>query len=148
MTEKDEYILGTDRSELERLGFQHKAWIRQAYRLWEIAGIGTGQSVLDLGSGPGFTSFELAHVVGPKGRVIARDMSAQFIEYLGNEARRLGHAQVEPSLGAVEDLELEAASIDAAYARWLFCWLPDPAAAIGRVAACLKPGGSLVIQID
>ncbi len=144
--ETDEYILGTDPVELERLRFQHQAWVRQAYELFERAGLGAGQRVLDLGCGPGFTSLELAHVVGATGRVLAVDQSARFLATLRHECARLGLGQVEPRLAAVEELELAPASLDAAYARWLFCWLPDPLAVLVHVARALKPGGVLLCQ--
>jgi SAM-dependent methyltransferase len=145
MTEERSYILGTDDEELARLRFQHQAWVEAAYALWNRAGLCAGQTVLDLGCGPGFTSFELAHVVGPSGRVIARDVSPRFLEFLRSECDRTG-APVKPSLGTVEALDLPPESIDAAYARWLFCWLPEPAEALKRVARVLKPGGVVVIQ--
>ncbi len=141
-----EYILGTDREELERLRFQHQVWVKEAYALWERAGLKAGDAVLDLGCGPGFTSFELAWVVGPKGRVIARDQSRPFLDFLAREREHLGLMQVEPSLGPVEELELPREELDAAYARWLFCWLPDAGAVLERVARALKPRGAVVLQ--
>jgi len=144
--ERDEYILGTDAEELERLGFQHKVWVRAAYELFERGGLGAGQTVLDLGCGPGFTTLELAQVVGPTGRVHARDISARFLATLRHECARLHLEQVEPSLGPVEELALADGSLDAAYARWLFCWLADPAPALERVRRALRPGGVLLMQ--
>jgi SAM-dependent methyltransferase len=146
MPGEHEYILGTDRAELERLEFQHHVWVEQLYALGARAGLRRGQSVLDLGCGPGFTSFELARLVGPGGRVIARDESARFLEFLRGERLRRGLPQVEPSQGRVEELALGPASLDAAYARWLFCWLPDPGAVLGCVARMLRPGGALLVQ--
>lgn len=144
--ETDEYILGTDPVELERLRFQHQAWVRQAYELFERGGLRAGQRVLDLGCGPGFTTLELAHVVGPTGRVLAVDQSARFLATLRRECARLALTQVEPRLSGVEELELAPASLDAAYARWLFCWLPDPVVVLGHVARALKPEGVLLFQ--
>jgi ubiquinone/menaquinone biosynthesis C-methylase UbiE len=142
----DDYVLGTDSAELQRLSFQHEAWVAQAFALWQRAGLRTGMTVLDLGSGPGFTSFDLAQLVGPTGRVIARDRSARFLEYVAAESKRRGLGWIEPSLGDVETLELAPASVDAIYARWLFCWLPDAALGLERAARALRPGGPLVLQ--
>ena len=144
--ETNEYILGTDPEELERLRFQHHAWIQQGYALFERARLRQGQHVLDLGCGPGFTTLELATVVGRTGRVIACDQSERFLATLRRECARLGCGQVEPRLGPVEELALPDASLDAAYARWLFCWLPDPGAVLECVARALKPGGVLLLQ--
>jgi ubiquinone/menaquinone biosynthesis C-methylase UbiE len=131
---------------LERLRFQHQAWVEHAYALWARADLRAGHVVLDLGCGPGYTSLELAHIVGPKGRVIARDVSNRFLVFLRSECRRLGCSQVRPSLGPVEELQPEPGSLDAAYARWLFCWLEDPGAVMAIVAHGLKPGGMLILQ--
>jgi SAM-dependent methyltransferase len=146
MTEDKEYILGTDPDELARLRFQHQVWVKEQYALCQQAGLRSGDTVLDLGCGPGFTSFELAHIVGPAGKVIARDRSARFLDFLRVERDHLGHAQVEPSLGSVEELDLPQGHLDAAYARWLFCWLPDPGAALKHIERSLKPGGAIILQ--
>jgi len=149
--EANEYILGTDTGELERLRFQHQVWVEQGYALWTRGGLRAGDIVLDLGCGPGFTSLELANLVGGTrvgrtGRVIARDQSPRFLEFLRAECARLGRSEVEPSLGAVEELELAEGSLDAAYSRWLFCWLADPAAVLERVARALRRGGALFLH--
>jgi SAM-dependent methyltransferase len=144
--ERGEYILGTDARELARLRFQHQAWVEQGYALWTRAGLRAGDTVLDLGCGPGFTSLELAHVVGAEGRVIARDQSESFLAFLRHECAQRPQCPVEASLGAVETLDLPAGSLDAAYSRWLFCWLPEPEAALQRVARMLRPNGALVLH--
>ena len=41
-----EYVLGTDRAELERLESQHTAWLEQAYALWKRAGLRGGDRVV------------------------------------------------------------------------------------------------------
>jgi len=146
MSDERAYILGTDRAELERLEFQHQAWVAQLFELAARAGLRTGARVLDLGCGPGFTSLELARIVGPTGQVISCDASERFLAFLGEERTRRGLPQIEPRLARVEELELAPASLDAIYARWLFCWLPDPGAALRRVAVMLKPGGVVILQ--
>ena len=102
--------------------------------------------LVDLGCGPGFTSLELAQIVGSGGRVIARDMSPRFLEFLRAECDRLAYSHVEPSLGPVEELDLRDGSVDAAYARWLLCWVADPGAVLARVTRSLRSGGVLVLQ--
>jgi SAM-dependent methyltransferase len=142
----DDYILGTDPVELERLRFQHSVWAEELRDGCRRAGIGAGATVLDLGCGPGFTSLELAEVVGPTGRVLAFDRSERFLEFLRAEAKRRGLAHVGTALGSIETLSLPGGPVDAAYARWLLCWLPRPEEALARVAAALRPGGRFLVQ--
>ena len=142
----NDYVLGTQADEFARLEFQHKVWTAQAFALWQRAGVRMGHVVLDLGCGPGFTSLDLAHVVGPTGKVIARDQSASFLQFLAAERTRRCLSQVEPSEGTAESLSLAKASLDAVYSRWLFCWLADPGAVLARAAGFLRPGGAIVLQ--
>ena len=146
MSHDPEYILGTENAEIARLRFQHQAWVAQAYALWTRAGFRAGQTLIDLGSGPGFTSFDLAHLVGAEGRVLAVDESARFLAFLEQERDRRALPQVDTWRGDVEDLELPDASVDGAYSRWLFSWLPDPRRALEQIARCLRPGAAFVAQ--
>ena len=145
-SEEQEYILGTDQEELDRLRFQHEVWRRHARDLWQRAGLQPGHAVLDLGCGPGFTSFDLARAVGPNGSVIARDVSARFLAFLAQEKERLGLPQIETSEGAVEQLDLPAGSLDAAYARWLLCWVEQPLEVLRRTTHALRGGGMVLLQ--
>ncbi len=144
--ESDDYILGADAAEIDRLRFQHKVWIAQAFALWERAGFRAGDTVVDLGCGPGFTSLDLAQIVGPDGRIIAVDQSEHFLATLAHECGRRGIAHVEPLLAPIEALALDADSVGGAYARWLFSWPAAPEVGFARVARALAPGGVFALQ--
>jgi SAM-dependent methyltransferase len=141
-----EYALGTNAAEIVRLGVQHRLWSAAAFAIWERAGIRSGQTVLDIGCGPGYTSFDLAGIVTPKGRVVAVDESARFIENLRFRQKQLGDATIEARVGDVQRLDLEPDSVDAAYQRWVLCFVRDPEAVIRGVARALRPGGVFAIQ--
>src|SRR5262245_39571237 len=83
-----EYVLGTHDVEVERLGLQHRVWRARARDAWRRAGFTAGQTILDLGCGPGFASLDLAELTGPPGRVVAIDQSARFLAVLDDLARR------------------------------------------------------------
>ena len=120
-------------------------WAEAARDLWDRAGFGTGAHLLDLGCGPGFAALELAARVGPEGRVLAVDESPRFIDALVREAGRRGIDQLTARVERAQDLQLEPASLDGAFARWIFCFLRDPAPVIERVVSGMRPGGRLVI---
>lgn len=146
----DDYVLGTDSDESARLGLQHRLWSAAAHWVWERAGIQPGQTVIDLGCGPGHATMDLAQIVGSTGRVIALDESAVFLKQLNDDAkarkmthimRVLGDAQKVGSL-----LSEFKGQVDAVYARWLFCFVPDPEAVIAGMAPLMKKGGKVIIQ--
>ncbi len=85
MSETNAYILGTDHQEFHRLGVQHQVWASEAQRGWSLANFNEGQTLLDLGSGPGFCAKELAYITGTSGKVIAVDKSPAFIEHVKSE---------------------------------------------------------------
>jgi len=53
---EDEYVLGTHDAEIERLELQHQVWPAAAIEAWRRAGISAGQTLVDLGCGPGFAA--------------------------------------------------------------------------------------------
>jgi SAM-dependent methyltransferase len=102
--------------------------------------------VLDVGAGPGFATLDLAQLVAPAGRVIAIDESQRFLRHLQERARALGITGVETHAQDVQELDVPAASVDVAYARWVLCFVPRPQDVVARVAAALKPGGVFAVQ--
>lgn len=146
MSQEREYLLGTDREELVRLGFQHQVWSAETASLWESAGFGPGHALLDVGCGPGYATFDLADRVGPRGRVIGVDLSARFVAHLTRQAEARGEGNVEARVGRVEELDLPAESLDGAWARWVFTFISDPDAVVRGVARALRPGGTFAVM--
>ena len=70
MPDKSTYILGTDQEELERLKIQHDVWKSETLTGWTLAEFKSGDTILDLGSGPGYCTVELAEIVGHSGKVV------------------------------------------------------------------------------
>jgi SAM-dependent methyltransferase len=142
---EQEYLLGTHAAELQRLGFQHQVWAAPTAAAWDRARFGPGQRLLDVGCGPGYATFDLAGLVGPTGHVLGVDVSQRFVSRLTEETRRRGIAHVEARVQDLEQLELPADSVDGAFARWVLCFVRDPAEVVARVARALRPGGALVV---
>lgn len=143
--EANEYILGTNRKELHRLGLQHQVWASEAHTGWKNAGFSAGQTLLDLGSGPGFCSKELAYITGENGKVIAVDKSQIYIDFIQRTAD-LHSLQIDAICSDFDNLILSDNSIDGLYCRWALAWVPNPQEIINKVYRALKPGGKMVIQ--
>lgn len=147
MTDTQGYVLGVNPAELERLGLQHQLWSEQAHALWERAGIRTGQTVLDIGAGPGFAACDLAQLVGPTGRVIAVDEAELFLEFLRHQATHRGLTNIETHRSDAQAITcVEPGACDAAYIRWVLCFVRDPGAVVASAARALKPGGAFAIS--
>jgi ubiquinone/menaquinone biosynthesis C-methylase UbiE len=140
------YFLGTHDEELERLGLQHRVWRPTVLECWRRAGIGPGSKVLDVGAGPGFAAVDLAEIVGPAGRVVAVERSARFVEAGRAMLARLGHAQVEyHELDLMTDA-LPASAMDAAWCRWVACFVSSPAVLLDKIAAVVRSGGVAIFH--
>lgn len=145
MKEANAYILGTDPAELNRLGIQHQIWASEAQRGWKAAGFTAGQTLLDLGSGPGFATRELAYITGTEGKVIGIDLSANYISFLQQVADSHG-LSIEAVQMDFNDMDLRPNSLDGMYCRWALAWIPNPKEILHKVYDALKPGGKMVLH--
>ena len=143
--EKD-YVLGTHDAELQRLGLQHRVWRPHASDAWRRAGFSAGQTLLDVGCGPGYAALDLAEIVGPAGRVIGIDRSRRFLDALAAAARERGLGNLEAHELDLDEGPLPDVRVDGAWSRWVYAFVRDPRRVLERVAALLRPGGVMVMH--
>lgn len=141
----EEYVLGTSLEELSRLGFQHQVWLEETSALWRRAGFGAGKTLIDLGCGPGFATFDFSNLVGQQGRVIAIDGSETYYHYLVRQIELRKISNVTPILTDVHSPTPEDGTADGIFARWLLGFVKDPALVIREATRMLKPGGTFAI---
>jgi SAM-dependent methyltransferase len=145
MSTEREYILGTHDEEVDRLGLQHRVWRPRALDAWRRAGFTMGQTIVDVGSGPGYATIDLAGIVGPSGRVVALDRSRRFLDALRHTARIRGlEDRIEIHELDLAESPLPAGSADGAWARWVLAFVREPRALLARIRDVLRPGGVLV----
>ena len=135
------YLLGTDPEEGRRLETQHRLWSQEAHGLWDRAGFGQSDRLLDLGCGPGFALSSWRTGSVPADTCSPWTSRGASSKRWSRESARRGLAQLAARVERVEALQLEPGSHDGAFARWLFCFLPDPAPVIERVVFGLRQGG-------
>ncbi|MFN7959214.1 MAG: methyltransferase domain-containing protein [Holophagaceae bacterium] len=139
-TERD-YVLGTHREEIERLGLQHRVWRPHVLECWRRAGITLGSKVLDVGAGPGYATLDLAEIVGPTGLVHAAERSGNFIQHAREACAARGLTQVRFHEQDLMAGPLDVAGMDATWCRWVASFVSDPARLVDTVARALRPGG-------
>ncbi|MFK5956904.1 MAG: methyltransferase domain-containing protein [Planctomycetota bacterium] len=146
--ESDAYLLGTATPELQRLKLQNDLWSASTQQLWDRAGFSAGQSLLEMGCGPGFSTLALAERVGMAGQVLGWDRSSSFLEHLATCAAKNGMPWVQTLQGDVlPQLKPELRnSFDGVFTRWLLCWMKRPLDAIEAAYQALRPGGKFVVM--
>lgn len=145
-TDDTDYVLGTHDAEIGRLQLQHGIWQSRVRDCWQRAGITAGDTVIDIGCGPGFASVDLAEWVGPEGHVIGIERSERFIAYASALCQSKGLANVSFHLADVMLDALPAAEADAIWCRWLAIFVSDPAMLVKKMAQALRPGGTLIFH--
>lgn len=112
----------------------------------EHAGLQTGQTVLDLGSGAGLDVFVARSEVGESGHVIGVDMTAEMVAKARENAEQSGFDNVEFRLGEIEHLPVRSNSIDVVISNCVLNLVPDKQRAFIEIYRVLKPGGHFCIS--
>jgi SAM-dependent methyltransferase len=133
------------------------AWMAQVGRLeamlapvddplLRIAAPMAGEAVVDVGCGRGVTTRRAAALVGPSGRAIGLDVSAELIE----AARSLGS---EADGSAIEWVAADAATVsldppvDLVVSRFGVMFFEDPVAAFDNLRRSTRPEGRLAVAV-
>ncbi|PSP61515.1 alkanonic acid methyltransferase, partial [Halobacteriales archaeon QH_8_67_36] len=101
-----------------------------------------GDTVVEMGSGTGANVPELRERVGPAGRVVGLDVTAEMLRAARRHPDRAGPG--------VEYLRADATrppvrDVDAVLGTFVAGIFPDPAAAVDTWCDCLVPGGRVAL---
>lgn len=143
---EQEYLLGVNERELERLKFQHTVWGPVTRRFLERLKVAPGWKCLDVGSGPGFVTMDLREMVGYHGEVAALEPSAFYRQRLASEVGHRGWKNVKILEGKAEDSELPGEQYDLIFSRWVMSFVPDPKRFLSRLSRALRPGGVIALE--
>jgi SAM-dependent methyltransferase len=102
-----------------------------------------GQSLLDVGCGPGTITVDLAGLVAP-GVVVGLDRSAEALAAAG--ALDTAGVRVSFRAGDVSALPFDDRSFDVVHAHQVLQHLEDPVAALREMARVCRPGGLIAAR--
>lgn len=110
-------------------------------QLADLAGVSSGQRVLDVGCGPGALTAELVARVGPAA-VSAVDPSEPFV--LAAQAR---NPDVDIQQAVAEHLPFPGDTFDAALAQLVVSFMADPVAGVTEMRRVTQPGGVVAASV-
>ncbi len=117
----------------------------QRQRIVDALDLKPGMVVADVGTGTGVFSVLLAAKVGREGRVVAQDITPEFLAGIDRRARQEDLPQLQTLLGDERDARLPAATFDLIFTSDTYHHFEYPKAMLASLWRALKPGGRLII---
>ena len=137
----DRYLLGQSTAEVERLKRQIVMLASDSDAQLDRIEIKNGESVVDLGCGPGGILHLLAERVGANGSVLGIERSSQFVQLARRFIVDRGLPQMEVRQGDAYDTGLPKTSFDGGQMRLLPVNLPEPERIVRELVSLVRPGG-------
>lgn len=130
---------------------RRESWEKSS-KILDLMSLDAGDTVVDLGSGPGYFSFKFADKVGPEGQVHAFDTKDSHIDYLNTLTKKWDIGNIRASVSSTEGFEIpEPGSADVVFMCSLYHILyavssqTERDGMIASTIKALKPGGRFVI---
>ena len=129
----------------ERLRVLSRVMQPTTHALLERAGLRPAMACLEIGCGSGDLAFDMAHMVGPFGKVLGTDIDETKILLARSEAASLGLENVEFQFSDISK-EHPHPDFDLVHARFVLTHLSDPSRGLANMRDSLRPGGLAVVE--
>ncbi len=120
-----------------------REWLMPVRKTLERFHINEGDTVLELGPGPGYFSIAASRIVGPAGRVLCLDVQPEMTAILGERLRSESVTTAQPLVGDAMHLPLANSSVHKALLIAMLGEIPDRLAAMTELRRVIKRGGVL-----
>jgi enediyne biosynthesis protein CalE5 len=107
----------------------------------DMAGIQSGDRVIDFATGLGDTAAACARRVGPTGQVLATDGADAMLEFARGYMVELELPNVSFAKVNFNDIAVEESGFDAGICRWGLMFAEDLVATLSSLRGLLRPGG-------
>ena len=104
-----------------------------------------GQRLLDVGSGAGTITADLARIVGPE-NVTALEVAEESAALTRAELARQGLEQVRVLVGDAHAMPLEDGSVDVVHAHQVLQHVHDPVQVLAEMRRVARPGGLIAVR--
>jgi ubiquinone/menaquinone biosynthesis C-methylase UbiE len=105
-----------------------------------------GMNALDVGSGPGHTTLELARRVGPGGRVTGVDINSEFVDRAARRARAAG-LNAEFVCQGFPPLPFPDRSFDRVFCKNVLEYVDSAPETVAEISRVTKSGG-VIVAVD
>ena len=125
-----------------------RAWLSlPTDAMCRMAGVTAGSRVLDVAAGAGEQTLTIASLVGPRGHVLATDLSPTIMALARRNVQAAGWANVETRVADGEDLGVAESSFDAAVCHLGLMFFADPLQGLRQMHRALRPGGGACTMV-
>jgi ubiquinone/menaquinone biosynthesis C-methylase UbiE len=108
-------------------------------------GLSRGDSIADIGCGPGFFTLPAAEIVGEGGLVMAADIQGEMLSAIRSRAAEHGFTNVHVVKTSDKEIPIPDASCDVVLLAFVLDEVEQRASFLHRAARLLKPGGRLAV---
>jgi len=108
-----------------------------------------GNTVADVGCGPGYFTIAIAELLGPNGRLYAVDSDPKVIRVLQSKAEASGFQRVIDArvTSAAEMKQIPDSSVDFVFANGVLCCMVDHKGAVAEIKRILKRTGVAYLSV-